>query len=77
MQEEESIGLELCIVTAGIPVTVRTEDGVWRGEMEIEFQNVIQVLWARVERGNGENDRSGKFRELRGHCPFLQLAMFL
>lgn len=62
MQEEESIGLELFIVTVGILVTVRTEDGVWRGGMEIEFLNVIQGLWARVERGNGGNDRSEKFK---------------
>lgn len=52
-------------------MTVRTEDGVWRGGMEIEILNVIQGLWARVEKGNRGNDRSGKFKELRGHCPFL------
>lgn len=54
MQEEESIGLELFIVTAGRLVTVRTEDGVWSGGMEIEYLNVIQGLWARVEGGMEE-----------------------
>lgn len=52
-------------------MTVITDDGVWRGGVEIEIQNVIQGLWAKVERGKEGNDRSGKFKELRGHCPFL------